>query len=142
MSKIETRQGGPSTTIYSVCKKGDVALTFEDITNTLDATGAVGTFFFKALSRIIGVKPGFMRPPYGNYNDLVRQASYIRNQSLVLWDFDFSEPSSSKKPLLLPYAISKLKGAGYKLVSVATCLGLPPYVSVGTPQTPSLSWTC
>ncbi|KAJ7472649.1 carbohydrate esterase family 4 protein [Mycena latifolia] len=234
MPKIETRQGGPSATIYSACKnKGDVALTFddgpyiylEDITNTLDAAGAVGTFFFngnnwdciydsdvqarvkyayahghmiashtwahldlttltwdeihnqmwlveQALSRIIGVKPGFMRPPYGNYNDLVRQASYIRNQSLVLWDFDSGDSTGSTVaqseamydqvvsahpstllPLnhetyqttadqVLPYAISKLKGAGYKLVSVATCLGLPPYASVGTPQTPSSSWTC
>lgn len=41
-----------------------------------------------ALSRIVGVWPAWMRPPYGNYNDLVRSASKIRNQSLVLWDFD------------------------------------------------------
>ncbi|KAH0584793.1 hypothetical protein H2248_008073 [Termitomyces sp. 'cryptogamus'] len=41
-----------------------------------------------ALSRIIGVVPAFMRPPYGNYNDLVRQASEIRGQKLVIWDFD------------------------------------------------------
>lgn len=41
-----------------------------------------------ALTRILGVSPAFMRPPYGNYNDLVRQASSIRGQSLVLWDFD------------------------------------------------------
>lgn len=41
-----------------------------------------------ALTRILGVKPAWMRPPYGNYNDLVRQASLIRNQSLVIWDFD------------------------------------------------------
>ena len=25
---------------------------------------------------------------YGNYNDLVRRASAIRGQSLVLWDFE------------------------------------------------------
>ncbi|KAG6840163.1 hypothetical protein C0991_008485, partial [Blastosporella zonata] len=41
-----------------------------------------------ALTRILGVVPAFMRPPYGNYNDLVRQASAIRGQKLVIWDFD------------------------------------------------------
>ena len=41
-----------------------------------------------AMDRILGVKPAFMRPPYGNYNDLVREAALIPNQSLVLWDFD------------------------------------------------------
>ncbi|KAJ7662978.1 hypothetical protein B0H17DRAFT_1093143 [Mycena rosella] len=125
-----------------------------------------------ALTRIIGVKPAFMRPPYGNYNDLVRQASHIRNQSLVIWDFDSGDStgstvaqseatynqivSSHTSTLLalnhetyettahtvLPYAISKLQGAGYKLVSLATCLGLPAYVSVGKPGTPDSSWKC
>ncbi|KAG6899669.1 hypothetical protein C0993_008129 [Termitomyces sp. T159_Od127] len=42
-----------------------------------------------ALSRIVGVVPAFMRPPYGNYNDLVRQASAIRGQKLVIWDFEY-----------------------------------------------------
>ncbi|KAJ7662977.1 hypothetical protein B0H17DRAFT_1093129 [Mycena rosella] len=55
MPQIEARQGGPSATVYSSCKnKGDVALTFDDgpyiylkdISNTLSAAGAVGTFFF------------------------------------------------------------------------------------------------
>ncbi|KIJ36693.1 carbohydrate esterase family 4 protein, partial [Sphaerobolus stellatus SS14] len=41
-----------------------------------------------ALQRILGVSPALMRPPYGNYNDEVRSASFIRNQSLILWDFD------------------------------------------------------
>ena len=34
-----------------------------------------------------------MRPPYGSYNDLVRSASAIRNQSLVIWDFDSGDSS-------------------------------------------------
>lgn len=41
-----------------------------------------------AMSRILGAWPAWMRPPYGSYNDLVRQASAVRNQSLVTWDFD------------------------------------------------------
>jgi len=40
---------------------------------------------------------------------------------------------------VLPYAISRLQGAGYRLVTVAECLGLPPYQSVGSPQTPDVS---
>ena len=32
---------------------------------------------------------------------------------------------------VIPYAIQKLKGAGYNLVTVAECLGMQPYQSVG-----------
>ncbi|KAJ7253509.1 carbohydrate esterase family 4 protein [Mycena rebaudengoi] len=125
-----------------------------------------------ALSRIIGVKPAFMRPPFGSYNTLVRQVSFIRNQSLVIWDFDSGDSTGStvsqSKSLydgvvsshpsnllalnhetydttahqVLPYAISKLQAAGYKLVTLATCLNLPAYHSVGSAGTPDSSWRC
>ncbi|CCO29969.1 hypothetical protein BN14_03993 [Rhizoctonia solani AG-1 IB] len=36
----------------------------------------------QALQRIIGVNPAFMRPPYGNYNDNVREAAGVRGQKL------------------------------------------------------------
>ena len=48
-----------------------------------------------ALMRIIGVQPAWMRPPYGAYNDMVRSASAIRNQSLVLWDFDSGDSTGA-----------------------------------------------
>ncbi|KAJ7022192.1 carbohydrate esterase family 4 protein [Mycena alexandri] len=127
----------------------------------------------QALQRIIGVTPAFMRPPYGLYNDLVRQVSHVRNQSLVIWDFDSGDSTgssvtssealyaavASKNPSnvlavnhetsettahqVLPYAISTLKAAGYKLVTVAECLGLPAYQHVGTPGTPDPNtWKC
>jgi len=35
----------------------------------------------QALERIVGKAPAFMRPPYGNYNDLVRQVSQQRGQA-------------------------------------------------------------
>ncbi|KAJ7759446.1 carbohydrate esterase family 4 protein, partial [Mycena maculata] len=123
----------------------------------------------QALQRIIGVTPAFMRPPYRNCNDLVRQASYLRNQSVVLWDFEWITSGDStgstvaqSKALydgfikshpknllalqhetyvshqLLPSAIAKLQGAGYKLVTLATYLGLLAYHSVGTPGTPDV----
>lgn len=72
------------------------------------------------MERILGVSPAFMRPvspfrspeatrsssvtqpvpfllsqPYGNYNNLVREAALIRNQSLVLWDFDSGDSTGS-----------------------------------------------
>ncbi|KAF8643155.1 hypothetical protein AX16_009199 [Volvariella volvacea WC 439] len=55
----------------------------------------------QALQRIVGVVPAFMRPPFGNYNDLVLQASYVRGQKVVIWDFDSGDsvgatPAQSK----------------------------------------------
>lgn len=40
----------------------------------------------QALERILGVAPAFMRPPYGNYNNLVRQVAKERNQSRMYFD--------------------------------------------------------
>jgi len=126
----------------------------------------------QAFQRIIGVKPAFMRPPYGSYNDLVRAASFIRGQKVVLWDFDardtlgatveetkalydqvaVSHPSSllavnhetveTTAYEVLPYAIDKLQKAGYRLVTLGTCMGLSRYQSVGPPGVPDASWRC
>jgi len=123
-----------------------------------------------ALERIIGVKPAFVRPPYGSYNNLVRQVAHTRGQKLVTWDFDSGDSTGStpaqsnaaydklakKHPstvlalnhevyeqtahVVLPHAIKVLKAKGYKLVTVAECLGVKPYQSVSAPQ--SGSWTC
>jgi peptidoglycan/xylan/chitin deacetylase (PgdA/CDA1 family) len=124
----------------------------------------------QALQRIVGVKPAFMRPPYGSYNNAVRQVAAIRGQKLALWDFDSgdstgSTPAQSKQKYtnvanahpstllalnhevyertvheVLPHAISVLKAKGYRLVTLAECLGKPAYQSVGSPQ--SGSWSC
>ncbi|KAF8599422.1 carbohydrate esterase family 4 protein [Ceratobasidium sp. AG-I] len=126
----------------------------------------------QALQRIVGVNPAFMRPPYGNYNDNVRNVAGARGQKIAIWDFDSQDsigatPAQSKQYYdqviaqhpstilalnhetyertaheVIPYAIQKLQAAGYKLVTLAECLGLPAYQSVGTPQTPDASWTC
>ncbi|KAF8954967.1 carbohydrate esterase family 4 protein [Flammula alnicola] len=125
-----------------------------------------------ALLRITGAYPAFMRPPYGNYNDLVRSASAIRGQSLVLWDFDSQdslgasvqtsenlytstikkhpstllalnhEPLETTTHQVLPFAIQKLQAAGYKLVTLAECLGKNPYQSVVAPSNPDSNWHC
>jgi len=126
----------------------------------------------QALWKIAGVYPAYMRPPYGNYNTQVRQVAAQRNQSLVLWDFDSGDSTGStpaqseaaydtligQKPntilplnhetiettahQVLPYAIKALQRAGYRLVSLADCIGMPAYQRVQAPGTRDSSWTC
>ncbi|THU85891.1 carbohydrate esterase family 4 protein [Dendrothele bispora CBS 962.96] len=126
----------------------------------------------QALQRIVGASPAFMRPPYGNYNNLVRQASAVRGQRIVIWDFDSGDSTGStvqqsqaaysslvsRHPStcialnhevkegtvrqVIPDAIQKSRNAGYKFATVAECRGLPAYQSVGSPQTPDASWHC
>ncbi|KAJ7503521.1 carbohydrate esterase family 4 protein [Mycena galericulata] len=108
-----------------------------------------------ALERILGIKTEFLRPPYGNYNDLVRQVAGTFNKTLVVWDWDSGDSvgeswedtesdydkflaASPRIPNLLPlnheteqntsayvmpYVIPKLQAAGYRLVTLAECLG-------------------
>ena len=124
-----------------------------------------------------------MRPPYGEYNDLVSQVVASRGQIITLWDFDsgdssgvptaqrlqaYTDRAAAHPPTVLtlnhefygsfsnisdalecmismdftettahqvvPHAISVLQAAGYRLVTVAECLGVEPYQSVTTPQ--------
>ena len=42
----------------------------------------------QAIQRLIGVQVAFTRPPYGEYNNNVRQVAANRNQKLVYWSFD------------------------------------------------------
>ncbi|KAM6490148.1 carbohydrate esterase family 4 protein [Amanita muscaria] len=109
--------------------------------------------------------------PYGKYNNLVLQAAHVRGQDVVVWDFDSQDstgasPAQQKqnydnaiaqhpsnllalnhevhgKTETIPYAIQKLQAAGYRLVTVAECLGKNPYQSVGSPAPydPS-TWHC
>ncbi|CAE6462205.1 unnamed protein product [Rhizoctonia solani] len=124
----------------------------------------------EALQRILGVNPAFMRPPFGSYNDNVLAASAVRGQKVAIWDFDSGDstgatPAQSKQKYtdianqrpstiltlnhetyertaheVIPHAISMLQAKGYRLVTLAECLGEQPYQSVGSPATGS--WTC
>jgi peptidoglycan/xylan/chitin deacetylase (PgdA/CDA1 family) len=126
----------------------------------------------QALVRITGAYPAFMRPPYGNFNNMVLDASGIRGQSVVIWDFDsqdslgaspqtsknlYDQTISQRPSTLLPlnhetiettahqvaqYAIQQLKNAGYNLVTLAECLGQAPYQSVVAPGTRDSTWHC
>jgi len=125
-----------------------------------------------ALQRIIGVQPAWMRPTYGKLNDLIVAAANARGQNLAIWDFDSGDgvgtPAEDSKNMyratadqhpssilalnhefststvfdVLPFAISVLQAAGYKLATLAECVGQNPYQSVGSPQTPGPVWHC
>ncbi|KAJ7678443.1 hypothetical protein B0H14DRAFT_2423324 [Mycena olivaceomarginata] len=126
----------------------------------------------EALSRILGIKPAFMRPPFGSYNDDVQSIAAGRGQSLALWDWDTGdadgnttaqseavyndivnarlknalilehETEETTATILVPYAINLFKSKGYNLVTIAQCLGVDPYQAIGVPQTRDSSWTC
>ncbi|KAJ3507680.1 hypothetical protein NLJ89_g6168 [Agrocybe chaxingu] len=126
----------------------------------------------QALVRIVGAYPAFMRPPYGNYNSLVLEASGVRGQGVVIWDFDSQDSLgasaqtsrnlynniANQRPStilalnhetiettahnVVAYAIQRLQSAGYRLVTLSECLGRPAYQSTAAPQTPDSSWRC
>ncbi|KAH6913532.1 chitin deacetylase [Coprinopsis sp. MPI-PUGE-AT-0042] len=125
----------------------------------------------EAIMKITGAYPAFVRPPYGNSNDVVKEVARVRGQAISLWDFDSndwqqdaatvlqdyrnmvaSRPSSvltlnhevhqHSAQVVLPQAISMLKDAGYRLVTLAECVGQAPYQWVGAPSPRDASWTC
>lgn len=126
----------------------------------------------QALQRIAGVQPAHMRPPFGEYNNLVREVAFERGQKIINWDLDSGDSAgasaASQKSLydqtisrrpstilalqhetyqqtaqnVVPYAIQKLTAAGYKLVTVAECLGEPAYQFETSPGTKDASWKC
>jgi peptidoglycan/xylan/chitin deacetylase (PgdA/CDA1 family) len=126
----------------------------------------------EAFSRILGIKPAFMRPPFGDYNDNIQSIAAARGQSLALWDWDTGdadgnttaqsealyndvanakvknalilehETEETTASTLVPFAIKLFQGKGYNLVTMADCLGVPPYQAVGVPQQQTSAWTC
>ncbi|KAH9481066.1 Chitin deacetylase [Psilocybe cubensis] len=114
----------------------------------------------EAIRKITGATPAYTRPPYGNVNDDVYTTAGARGQTLVTWDFDSGDSTGStveqqkqayeklvkKRPKsvlslehevyettahqVLPYVISKMQAAGYRLVTLSECLGTSPYLKV------------
>ncbi|QRW12841.1 chitin deacetylase [Ceratobasidium sp. AG-Ba] len=125
-----------------------------------------------AMRKILGVVPSLVRPPFGEYNSNVSAVAASLGQSLVTWDFDsqdwtgaasadieaaykarFDTNPASILPLnhevynttvhdVMPYVIKMAKSKGYKLVTVAECLGIQPYLYQGKPSKRDASWTC
>ncbi|KAJ7451576.1 hypothetical protein FB451DRAFT_1186111 [Mycena latifolia] len=126
----------------------------------------------EAFSRILGIKPAFMRPPFGDYNSNIQSIAAARGQSLALWDWDTGDADGNttaqseavyndvanakvKNALILeheteettdntlvPYALNLFKSKGYNLVTMAQCLGVDPYQAIGVAQQQTSSWTC
>ncbi|KAF8992284.1 chitin deacetylase [Cyathus striatus] len=126
----------------------------------------------EAIMKITGAYPAFTRPPYGEYNDLVREVAGARGHTLATWDFDSGDSSgisadqskqryteiANSHPstilalnhdvyeqtahVILPHAIQVLQAKGYRFVTLAECLGMSPYQWVGAPQARDSSWTC
>ncbi|BGP43362.1 hypothetical protein JCM10450v2_007514 [Rhodotorula kratochvilovae] len=123
-----------------------------------------------ALKKIIGVKPRFFRPPYGAYNDAAVKVLQQRGYTVVNWNFDSGdsagksasqsiaaynkltypspyialnhETHKSTVELVIPSVAPALVKKGYKLVTIAECLGLSPYQSVGAAGKRDRTWTC
>jgi peptidoglycan/xylan/chitin deacetylase (PgdA/CDA1 family) len=69
----------------------------------------------EAFSRILGIKPAFMRPPYGNYNSNIQSIAAGRGQSLALWDQDTGDADGNtvaqSQAVYNSVASAKLKNA-------------------------------
>ena len=108
------------------------------------------------IEQIIGQKPRFFRPPYGNMNKKVMKQCKALGYKVILWDVDSRDwtgimgsqvaaniLSGVKKgsiilqhnagsPLsgtvdALPYIIEKLSKKGYRFLTVSELLGVAPY---------------
>ncbi|KAJ6553548.1 carbohydrate esterase family 4 protein [Mycena vulgaris] len=125
-----------------------------------------------AFDKILGIHTDFLRPPYGNYNTLVRQTAYTLNKKLITWDFDSGdsvnatwqqseadynatvaqhpqtllalnhETEVNTAHIVVAYVIAQFQNAGYNLVTVAECLGQDMYASVGSFGTRDSTWVC
>ncbi|GAA5858644.1 hypothetical protein JCM8547_001403 [Rhodosporidiobolus lusitaniae] len=123
-----------------------------------------------ALQKILGVKPRLFRAPYGSITSANLKVLQSRGYTTVGWTFDSNDangraPADSVKDYnklakskgvialnhetkegtaktVIPGVVSGLKSEGYKLVDVATCLGVSPYQSVGTMGKRDKTWTC
>ncbi|KAH7106816.1 carbohydrate esterase family 4 protein [Auriculariales sp. MPI-PUGE-AT-0066] len=126
----------------------------------------------QALVKITGAMPALLRPPYGAYNDRALSAIAHRNMSAIIWDWDSEDSLGkngteikaryddiiAKKPAniltlnhsvqkitvkeSMPYALDKLKQAGYTFVKVSECLGIEPYQFVQEPAARDATWKC
>lgn len=126
----------------------------------------------EALEKILGIRPAHYRPPFGDYDEDNLRVLASRNYSVVpLWDLVAGSGTGTSIPLTqqryaeaaatyptphmalsheqdvsaadyLPGVVEQLTQAGYRLVTVAECIGVPAYQWVGEPQERDETWTC
>ncbi|KAF9269746.1 carbohydrate esterase family 4 protein [Marasmius fiardii PR-910] len=125
-----------------------------------------------ALKKILGVEVAMTRPPYGSLNSLAEEVAAEQGQTLITWDLDTRdadgasvkyskeqyeeaakespsnilalnhEPYNSTLSEVIPYAFEILKDKKYKFVTVAECLGMEAYHSIGSRSTRDKTWKC
>ncbi|KIM21258.1 carbohydrate esterase family 4 protein [Serendipita vermifera MAFF 305830] len=125
----------------------------------------------EAIEAILGVRVAYMRPPYGAVNANVTAVAKARGQDVVIWNLDSQDwnvtPAESEAIYnttvatnpstvlalnhetynttateVLPYAIKLLQSRGYKLVTVAECMGSYPYQWAHLPARNLSSYKC
>ncbi|KAM0747884.1 putative chitin deacetylase [Meredithblackwellia eburnea MCA 4105] len=141
------------------------SLTAKEFTQQLDLLET-------ALGKILGIKPRFFRPPYGEYNKQALKILKSRGYTVVTWNVDsgdsdgFSvtqsknvysslygtyptsyialnhETYSSTAYDIVNSVVPQIVQAGYKLVTVSECLGVSPYQKVFKPSKKDKTWTC
>jgi peptidoglycan/xylan/chitin deacetylase (PgdA/CDA1 family) len=123
-----------------------------------------------ALFKILGIKPGLFRPPYGSINQEKLDYLNSRGYTVVTWDVDTGDANGasvsqsmdeirngatdhsmilshetyqSSAEQLAPQAISYLQGRGFTLKSIDQCLNVTPYQQTGGGYgTRDGSWVC
>ncbi|TIC03634.1 DUF1771-domain-containing protein [Wallemia mellicola] len=125
-----------------------------------------------AIWKIIGVRPKFLRPPYGsapewavNYiqekhgmvvvnwsEDSLDSQGASADESIGIYDgfTDVNEPHltlnhetyETTPYTVMPSVVPSLKERGFNLITVAECLDLDAYLEVGEPQARDETWTC
>ncbi|KAJ3574862.1 hypothetical protein NP233_g1482 [Leucocoprinus birnbaumii] len=161
----ETIRRGHQVASHTWSHKHLNSLSYNDVKTELTRT-------HQAIKQITGADVAFMRPPYGEYNDNVLRVAGDLRETVVTWNLDSGDglghsldqqvnefkqavkekrkgiislqhdvhPDSINK--VLPQAIQILRGAKYQLVTVAQCLGMQPYHSVGSPASDKSDWHC
>ncbi|KAI5474902.1 carbohydrate esterase family 4 protein [Pseudohyphozyma bogoriensis] len=141
---------------------------------TEDAFDEQITLIETALDKILGIKPKYFRPPYGNINDTVTGWLAARGYEVITWNFDSGDSdgataeesvasyealySSFPAPYIplnhetyattgdtvVPTVVPELLAAGWKIVTVAECLGdTSPYqYATGVMGVQDSTWTC
>ncbi|TFK27876.1 chitin deacetylase [Coprinopsis marcescibilis] len=125
----------------------------------------------EAVLKITGAYLVHTRPPFGEYNADVLHVAGLHGQTITYWDFDSldtimspqqstgsyqaligqrppsiltlnHEITESTVKVLMPAVIRAVQSAGYRMVTVAECLGVEPYLWIGEPEDRDESWTC
>ncbi|CAK5268878.1 unnamed protein product [Mycena citricolor] len=122
-----------------------------------------------AMSRIVGAMPTCLVPPFGSFNDTVLAIVGETKPAVVLWDYDGTNGSPSDieagydsqvasaitnmlalneettpttASQVMPHVVNSFVQAGYKLITVAECIGVDAYYNRTTPTNRTVDWHC